>query len=109
MLGAVAALRHQPLGLVAVLDAGREPIGAGAGLGVHGEAAAAVEAHRIGTAPFKHHLFDVVIGGFRRKGAEQRQRQVRAIEVIGVVLPAAARARPAHPILGVLHAWGELH
>ena len=100
---------HQRLGLKAILDAGREPVRAGAGLGVHGEAAAAVEAHGVGAAPLERHLLDVVAGGLRREGAEQRQRQVRAVEAVGVVLAAAARARPAHPVLGVLNAGGELH
>ena len=73
------------------------------------EAAGAVEVDRVGAALDHRHLVDVVRRGLRRQRAEQRQCDVDAVEEVGVVLAAAAGARTAHVVLGVLDAGNQLH
>ena len=91
-----------------VFDAGLETVGAGLGGGIHGEAAAAVETHRVDAAAHEDHLIDVVARWLRRQRSEHRQRDVDAVEAVDVVLPAASGGRSAHGILGDLHPRREL-
>ena len=85
-----------------------EAIGARLADRVDGEAARPIEVDGARAAADGGDLRDVVrrrLGGER---AEQRQRDVDAVEVVDVVLAAAAGARPAHRILRVLHAGNQL-
>ena len=59
----------------------------------------AVEVDGAGAALDHRHLRDVVRGGLGRERAEQRQRHVDAVELVDVVLAAAAGARPARLVL----------
>ena len=67
------------------------------------ETARPIEVHRAGTALDDRDLRDVVRRRLRRERAKERQRHVDAIELIHVVLTAAAGARAARLVLRELH------
>ena len=79
------------------------------GGGVHGEAAAAVEANSAGTAALEGHLVDVVARRLGRQRAEHGQGHIDAVEAVGIILAAPARGGAAHGVLGVLHAGRKFH
>ena len=81
---------------------------AGLADGIDRKSAGTIEVDRSRRAPDRGDLFDVVRGRLRRERAEERQRHVDAVELVDVVLAAAAGARAAGLVLRVLHAGNEL-
>ena len=75
---------------------------------VDAEPARAIEVDRARAAADGRDLGDVMRRRFGGEGAEERKRDVGAVEVVDVVLPAAAGARTADGVLRILHAGNEL-
>ncbi len=92
-----------------VADLAGEAVRPGLADRIDREPARAVEVDGAGAALGRRHLRDVVRRGLGRQRAEQRQRHVDAVELVDVVLAAAAGARAAGLVVGVLDAGDQLH
>ena len=90
-----------------VADLAAEAVGAGPADRVDQEAAGPIELRGLRAAANDGDLRDVVRGRFSRQGAEERQRDVHAVELVHVVLAAPAGARAARRVRRVLHARDE--
>ena len=107
-MGAARQVRGHARRLELVAELAVELAGPGLADRVDREAAGAVEVDGAGAALDDRDLGDVVRRGLGGERAEERQGHVDAVELVDVVLAAAAGARPAHGVLGVLHAGDEL-
>ena len=107
-LDAGVELRSHALGLELVAELAVELGGARLADRVHREAAGAIEVDGPRPALEHGHLGDVVGGRLGGERPVLRQAHVDAVEVVDVVLAAAAGARTADRVLGVLHAGDQL-
>ena len=105
---AVVQLCRHVVVLQLVADLSRERARARLAHRVDREAAGADEINGPRAPLDDRHLCDVVRSGFGRQRAEERQGHIDAVELVDVVLPAAARARAARRVLRVLHAGNQL-
>ena len=100
--------RHHVAALVLVSHLAAVAVGAGLARGVDRESTGAVEIDRPRAPLDRRDLRDVVRRRLGRQGAEQRQRDIRAVELVDVVLAAATGARSACSVLRELHAGNQL-
>jgi hypothetical protein len=91
-----------------VAERAAEGVGARLADGIDREAGRTVEVDRLGAALDHRDLAHVVRGRLGREGSEKRHVDVDAVEIVDVVLAAAAGAGAAEGVVGVLHAGDQL-
>ncbi len=99
--------RGHRIGLELEADLTGEPVGAGLAHRVDGEPAGPIEVNGASATLRRRDLRDIVRRRLGRERAEERQRHVDAVELIDVVLTAAAGAGTARPVWRVLDAGDE--